>query len=70
MKLAKENYQKAIDINPRYTDALNNLGGIYKRGKNYDAAIKCFKQATMYNSTLIIAYANLGFCFIKIGNYR
>ena len=32
-------YQKAIDINPNYPDALNNLAGLYFKTSQYEEAM-------------------------------
>ena len=39
------NYQKALKLNPRKRDALNNLAGIYYQKKQFDNAIPLIKKA-------------------------
>jgi tetratricopeptide (TPR) repeat protein len=38
--------------------------------RNYDEAIKCFKNAVKHKSNYVLAMANLGVTYLKIGNYR
>jgi tetratricopeptide (TPR) repeat protein len=67
---AIEWYKKAIEVNPRYSYALNNLGNIYKTRLQYEEAIKCYKQAVEHLSTYTLCLANMGVCYLKLGNYR
>lgn len=43
--LAKKNYERAIKLNPKYSDAINNLGTIYYSQKNYKKAVKYYRRA-------------------------
>lgn len=42
---AIEYYKKAIEANPRYSYAYNNLGNIYKDRSQYIEAIDCYRRA-------------------------
>ena len=61
---------RAIEVNPRYSYAYNNLANIYKNNKNYEEAIKYYKKAVQHNSTYTLAYVNMGVCALNIKNYR
>ena len=58
--LAKKSYEHAIKLNPRYSEAINNLGTIYYSGKGYRRAIGCYKKALRYSDPSASIYANLG----------
>ena len=45
LQLAKKNYQRAIKLDPKYSEAINNLGTIYYANKNYRKAISYYKRA-------------------------
>src|SRR5579864_619701 len=42
---AKKFYERAIKANPRYPEALNNLGTVYYAAKSYRRAINLYKKA-------------------------
>jgi tetratricopeptide (TPR) repeat protein len=57
---AIEYYKKAIDIDPRFALAYNNLGlALYSEGK-VDEAIECYKNAIALDEKLATAHHNLG----------
>lgn len=66
LPLAKESHLKSIEINPNYAYPYNNLGNIYNDERNYDEAIKCFKNAVKHRSNYVLAMANLGVCYLKV----
>src|SRR5579875_2383575 len=39
LDLAKKNYERAIKLDPKYSEAINNLGTIYYAQKNYRRSI-------------------------------
>ena len=57
---ARKHYDKAVKLNPKYSEAINNLGTIYYARKSYRRAV------TQYNLALKLApksasiYSNLG----------
>ena len=42
---AKRNYEKAIKLNPKYSEAINNLGTVYYSKKSYRRAISQYRKA-------------------------
>jgi tetratricopeptide (TPR) repeat protein len=56
---AKRFYQEALRLDPRYVDALNNLGVIYIRDKDYTAAQRSFERATRLKPGYVDAHYNL-----------
>jgi tetratricopeptide (TPR) repeat protein len=45
LALAKKKYQQAIKLNPKYADAINNLGTIYYSEKRYRQATNYYRRA-------------------------
>lgn len=43
--LAKKSYQRSIKLNPKYSDAINNLGTIFYSEKRYRQAVKYYRRA-------------------------
>ena len=53
---AKRFYQEALRLDPGYVDALNNLGVIYIRDKDYTAAQRMFQKATRLKPAYVDAH--------------
>jgi len=47
LNLAKKNYEQAIKLDPKYAEAINNLGTIYYSQKSYRRAISSYKRALL-----------------------
>lgn len=60
LDLAKKNYQRAIKLDPKYSEAINNLGTIYYAQKSYRRAISLYKRSLRYSQPAASVYANLG----------
>lgn len=56
---AKRFYQEALRLDPGYVDALNNLGVIYIRDKEYTAAQRSFERAVRLKPAYVDAHYNL-----------
>ena len=65
---AKSFYLRAIEINPDFSEAYNNLGVVYYKQGNHTDAIKCYKKAIEINPSNSTAYNNLGLVYGKQGN--
>lgn len=70
--LAKERYPQAVthlemalEFNPDFIEAKNNLGAAYLKSKEWDKAIKLFKEVlgNLLYETPEIAYTNLGWAY-------
>ena len=68
--LAKKNYERAIKLNPQYSEAINNLGTIYYSGKGYRRAIGYYKRALRYSDPSASIYANLGAAYFGRKDYE
>ncbi len=71
MERARENYQIALDLNPSFVYAHNELGKLYLSTGRYGEAIFEFQQAIAGLSTYEEAYYNLGLAYLKTNdNYN
>jgi predicted TPR repeat methyltransferase len=67
---AAEILQKAIQLNPDYSAALNNLGILYFSQENFVEAIKCYQLAIEKQPNFWDAYYNLGLAFSKTNQFN
>lgn len=56
---AKKLYEAVVALDPGYIEALNNLGIIYIRENDFDAAEDCLKKAVRLNQSYVESYYNL-----------
>lgn len=64
-ELAKENYKKALKINPNLATAWKNLGSVYAVQKNVAKELECFDRALNINPTLPQALLCKGITLIR-----
>ncbi|HLJ15227.1 MAG TPA: tetratricopeptide repeat protein [Bryobacteraceae bacterium] len=69
-KTAKKYYERAIKLNPKYSEAVNNLGTIYYATKSYRRAIKQYKKALRLSPDSASIYSNLGTGYFARHNYK
>src|SRR6266481_6528418 len=60
MDEAKRNYEKALKLNPKYAEAINNLGTIYYARRSYRRAIGQYNKALKIAPNSASIYSNLG----------
>ena len=70
LDLAKKNYEHSIKLNPKYGEAINNLGTIYYAAKSYRRAIGCYKHALRYSKGSASVYSNLGAAYFARKDYK
>ena len=70
LNYAKKNYERAIKLDPKYSEAINNLGTIYYAGKSYRHAIVFYKRALRCASPSASVYANLGAAYFARKDYK
>ncbi len=68
---ARENYETALDIEPKNPDVLNSYGAFLCVTGKIDEAQKKFKQAysNPFYSSIYLAESNAGICYLKQGKY-
>ncbi|HEY7305363.1 MAG TPA: tetratricopeptide repeat protein [Bryobacteraceae bacterium] len=67
---AKKNYEHAVKLDPKYPEAINNIGTIYYAQKNYKKAIKYYKRALKCGNPSASIYANLGAAYFGRKDYK
>jgi len=70
LDLAKKNYQRAIKLDSKYAEAINNLGTIYYAQKDYGRAIKYYKRALKEGPASASVYSNLGSAYFSRKDYK
>jgi tetratricopeptide (TPR) repeat protein len=66
---ARRWYQKSIKLNPRYSEAINNLGTIYYAQKSYRRAIDQYKKALRVSESASVL-SNLGTAYFARKQYE
>ncbi len=65
---ARLHLERAIEIYPEYTDALNNLGTYYHRSGNYTRSVEYFNKAAKLEPGFFPAWVNLGGSLLAAGD--
>jgi tetratricopeptide (TPR) repeat protein len=66
---AISDFNKAIDLNPKFAEAYNNRGLTYAKKGQYDKAISDFTKTIEINPSYTLAYQNRGIIYmIKLGD--
>lgn len=68
--LAERYYKLAIKANPRYAEAVNNLGTVYYARKSYRRAIGQYKKALRMNPKSASFWSNLGVGYFARKDYK
>lgn len=67
---AKALYEKALEIDPGYLDALNNLGVLYMREKKYEEAREVFEKAIRLKPVYVDPFYNLACTYAIMGQRK
>lgn len=70
LPLAKKNYERAIRLDPSYSEAINNLGTIYYATKSYNRAISCYKRSIKKSGATAAVFANMGAAYFAKKDYK
>ena len=70
LDIARKFYEKAIRLNPKYSEAINNLGTVYYARKNYRRSITQYKRALALTPQSASIYSNLGTAYFARKNYK
>lgn len=66
VEMAIAEYEQAVELQPGYVTAWNNLGDAYERRKAYDKALNAYTQALAYAPDNKVAAARADFCRTRI----
>ncbi len=69
-KLALDDYNKAIELNPNFAGAYNNRGNIYYYQQKYELALADFNKAIELDSKSAEAYNNRGVLYSEQKKYE
>jgi tetratricopeptide (TPR) repeat protein len=67
---AKRNYEKAMRLDKKYAEAVNNDGTVYYAQKKYTAAISRYKRAIALNPDAAAFWSNLGTAYYSRGKFE
>ena len=67
---AKKNYERAMKLDPKYPEAINNIGTVYYAQRNYRKAIKYYKRALKCGNPSASIYANMGAAYFGRKDYN
>jgi tetratricopeptide (TPR) repeat protein len=67
---ARKNYEKAVKLDPKYPEAINNLGTVYYARKSYRRAISYYKRALQLAPQSASIYSNLGTAYFARKKYQ
>ncbi|MDZ8091586.1 MAG: tetratricopeptide repeat protein [Nostoc sp. DedQUE05] len=68
--LAAADFNKAIDINPQFTQAYSNRGGLYYELKKWELAVADFNKAIAINPQYAQTYYNRGYFYYKLEKWN
>jgi tetratricopeptide (TPR) repeat protein len=70
LDFAKLQYEKALSINPKYGDAMNNLGTVFYGQKDYHKAETYYRKALRIKPETASFYSNLGTAYFSDHKYK
>jgi len=68
MAKARDNYERALKLNPAFVYAHNELGKLYMATGRYGEAVTEFQQAVTSLPSYEEAYFNLGLTYLKLND--
>lgn len=68
--LAKKYYERALRLDPHYSEAINNLGTIFYAQKSYKKAIVYYKRSLRYSKPNASVYVNIGAAYFGRHDYK
>src|SRR6266849_6481138 len=69
LNMARKYYDRAIKLDPNYSEAVNNLGTVYYAQKSYRRAIAQYKKALHIKPDSASMISNLGTAYFARKNY-
>jgi len=68
--LAIESYRQAVNINPQYVEAWNNLGLAYTFNEDFKESIECYEEALKFELEDPVLYDNIGFSYYALEDFE
>ena len=68
--LAKKNYEAATKLDPKFPQAINNLGTIHYTQKSYGKAMKCYRKALKLDPDSASIWVNLGSAYFAKHDFK
>ena len=69
LNAAKRSYNQALKLNPKYSEARNNLGTLAYERKDFKGAIREYDRALVLNPNSATIYSNLGTAYFARKRY-
>lgn len=69
LNAARRNYERAIQLDPKYADAINNVGTVLYSQKKYRSAISRYNRALRLAPQSATVWSNLGTAWYARGKY-
>ena len=66
---ARREFERALDLNPRYALSVYNLGLVFYRQGMMEKAIDCYHRALNLDGSSADTYFNLGLAYYQTGRY-
>ena len=63
-------YKKAVEINPKYIGAHNNLGLIFRELNDFKNAINCYEKVIAMKPDHVGAHHNLALAYKELGEFE
>jgi FkbM family methyltransferase len=70
LEQAVAHFEQALQLNPDYGEAHNNLGNVFYFQGRFDAAVACYEQALRLEPNFAVAHNNLGTVLSCLGRYE
>ncbi|MGH9631406.1 MAG: tetratricopeptide repeat protein, partial [Bryobacteraceae bacterium] len=70
LDLARKSYEKAIKFDPKYPEAINNLGTVFYAARKYGKAVKQYNKALKLSPNSASIYSNLGTAHFARKKYK
>jgi len=69
--LSLKYFERTLSLDPKFSEAWNNLGTLYLLMERWDSAIDCFQKAVadLLYKTPHYAYNNMGWAYYRKGDY-
>ena len=66
---ARSEYDRALELNPKYAEVWNNIGTLEQSRSRFRAAVRAYRQAIELKPALATAWKNLGNAYLALGQF-